>query len=147
MIGMPVYAQAGTGICTLTAPKPEAVRVGVIIGHQHGNVFSVRTRDRSVVDVHVDVPKPLLILEERVGKLDLPGPGKWAAEVNHQMAEEFGTRNIKLFLPPSVLVVRTNFMLDDYETRLVSENGREEIFCTFATVLMAWKRAVDDNTR
>lgn len=145
MIGQPVYAQAGTGICTLTAPKPEAVRVGVIIGHQHGNLFSVRTTNRSVVDIHVEVPKPLLILEERVGKLDLSD--RWIGEVNNQMAEEFGTRNIKLFLPPSVLVVRTNFMLDDYELRLVSENGHEEIFCTFATVLMAWKRAVDDNTR
>jgi hypothetical protein len=144
MIGQAVFARAGSATCTF---EDTGTRVGVAIHHQHGNVFSVRTRDHSVIDVHVDVPKPLLILEERVGKLDLPGPGKWAAEVNHQMAEEFGTRNIQLFLPHQVPVVRMNFMLDDYEMRLVSENGHEERFCTFATVLMAWKRAVDDNKR
>jgi hypothetical protein len=144
MIGQAVYARAGTNVCTL---EENGVRVGVIISHQRGGVFSVRTKDHSVVDVQVDVPKPLLILEQRVSELDLPGPGKWAAEVNHQMAEEFGTRNIQLFLPHQVPVVRMNFMLDDYEMRLVSENGHEERFCTFATVLMAWKRAVDDNKR
>ena len=138
-----MYARAGSGLCTF---ESVGARVGVVLTHHQGTRFSVRTTSHTIVEVDVEVPAPLLILEDRVRALNLSPAIRWSAEVNFKTAREFGTKNIKLFLPQQISFVRENFLLDDYEMRMVSENGREEVFCTFATVLMAWKQATDDNS-
>jgi hypothetical protein len=155
--GKIVYATDG-GVGTLKKTK---VRVGTILSDEGAGLVNVRTENRSVVSVTIDelVPPTLPILRQRVNDLDLSMTLTWKGSVNHKTASEIGGGDEKLGLrvirrwltsssrrtPSQQPVMSLNFMLDDYELRLVSENGHEH-FVAFATTLMAWKQAIDDHS-